>query len=70
VFGIISFAFPAKEEKQRSNKNYLLIVLIGLVGGFFIYLKTKQLGWLAYVIGIVSCVLIIMMSSIMIEEEK
>lgn len=67
VFGLLSLFLQPKE--QEGKKNYFVIFLIGIIGGVYIAVKTKQLGWLSYVVGVVCAVLIIMLSIMLTEEE-
>ena len=68
VFGILSVIFPVKEEAKKIS--YWLTGLIALAAAVFIYAKTKQFGWLSYLIAVVSGILIFLISTVVFEEEK
>jgi len=72
--GIISvLTGKEKEEKEAKEeivfKDYLFIFGLGILGAFLIFYKTKELGWLSYVISAISGLLIILLSIIILREE-
>jgi len=72
--GIIS-VLTGKPEIQKAAKekiklkDYLFILGLGILGALLIFYKTKELGWIAYVISIISGLLIILLSIIILKEE-
>ena len=73
VFGVLSVLFPEKkvhEVKKATKKDYIFIYLLGILGVILIFIKTKQLGWLSYVISIVGGILIILLSHLVIDDDE
>jgi FtsH-binding integral membrane protein len=70
IFGILHSIFPTCKEKTGGRTNYFMVALLSLIGAVFIYSKIRQLGWLAWIIAIVSGILIAMLSAMFLEEEK
>lgn len=72
--GVIS-VLVGKERKEKELrekivlKDYLFIFGLGILGAFLIFYKTKELGWLSYVISLISGLLIILLSFIILKEE-
>jgi len=71
--GIFSVFWGEQQEKltkeKITKKDYLFILGLGLLGAYLIFYKTKELGWLSYVISIISGLLIILLSIIILNEE-
>ncbi|MFH1849098.1 MAG: hypothetical protein ABH879_02835 [archaeon] len=65
VFGGLSFALPA----EKKSGGAVSTALLGIAGGVFMFSKTRQLGFLSYVIGFVTAVLIVAFSVFMFDEE-
>jgi len=75
VTGIISVLSGKPEILKRAKekitfKDYLFIFGLGVLGAFLIFYKTKELGWLSYVISLISGLLIILLSIIILKEEE
>ena len=71
IFGILTIIFPAKTEKQKEKvkkRDYFLILFFGILGSLLIWYKTQDIGYLSYVISIISGVLIILLSILVLEE--
>jgi len=72
VLGVITvLTYKPKEEKKqklRRMDNYF-IYLLGIVGTFLVYFKIKDLGWISYLISILSGVLIITLNKLIVKEE-
>lgn len=62
------------EEKEAKEeivfKDYLFVFGLGILGAFLIFYKTKELGWLSYVISAISGLLIILLSIIILNEDE
>ncbi|MFW5704387.1 MAG: hypothetical protein ACOCXG_00965 [Nanoarchaeota archaeon] len=71
VLGVISILNEPKSKREDRilKKDYVLGVVLGIVGGVLIFVKTKELGWLSVIISIISVVLIILVSFLILEEE-
>ncbi|KCZ70618.1 hypothetical protein ANME2D_02639 [Candidatus Methanoperedens nitroreducens] len=74
VSGAISVITRKEEEKaekiELTKKDYLYIGTLGIAGTLIIWYKIKDIGNLAYLISIVSGVLIIMLSLLLFEEDE
>ena len=75
ITGIISVLTQKSEIQKRTKekitfKDYIFIFSLGILGGFLIFYKTKELGWLSYVISSISSLLIILLSVIILKEEE
>ena len=57
-----------KKQKLRRIDNYF-IYLLGIVGAFLVYFKIKDLGWISYLISIISGILIITLNKLIVKEE-
>ena len=73
VLGVITvLTYKPKEEKKqklRRMDNYF-IYLLGIAGAFLVYFKIKDLGWISYLISILSGVLIITLNKLIVKEEE
>ena len=73
ITGAIAVLTQKEEEKiisKPTRKDYLLIGILGLAGAGIIFYKTKEIGWLSYIISAVSGILIILLSCLVINEEE
>jgi hypothetical protein len=72
VFGIITAIF-SKEEKERKEDmktfDKILVWFLALIGMILIFIKTKDLGWLSYVISVISGVLIVLVGYLIYEDD-
>ena len=72
ITGAIAVLTQKEEEKiisKPTRKDYLLIGILGLAGAGIIFYKTKEIGWLSYIISAISGILIILLSCLVINEE-
>jgi NhaP-type Na+/H+ or K+/H+ antiporter len=74
LFGAISILFPPKHEKHSEKpanwKDFIFILLLGIIGGIIIFLKIKSLGWIGYVISILGGLIIILLSWLILTEKE
>jgi len=72
IFGVITVLLPQKKIKKQKpkRKDYYFIFILGIIGTILIYIKTKELGWLSYVISIIAGILIILLSILVLEDVK
>jgi len=73
ITGAIAVLTQKEEEKiisKPTRKDYLLIGILGLAGAGIIFYKTKEIGWLSYIISAISGILIILLSCLVINEEE
>ena len=70
VFGILTVLFPVKHEEKKEMKLWdkILAIALGLIGAILIFVKTQYLGWLSYVISIISGILIVMIGFLIYED--
>lgn len=66
LFGILVVVMPSQED---TKPNYWIVGLLGIFGGVYIFLKVRELGWLAYVIGSATGLLVATLSVVVYEEE-
>ena len=71
-FGIITVLFPVKHEEKKEMKLWdkILAIVLGIIGVVLIFIKTQDLGWLSYVISIISGILIAMVGFLIYEEDE
>ena len=55
---------------KTSRKDYLFIIFGALSGGIIIWLKTKEMGLVSYVIGLITVIIVIILSIILLKEDK
>ncbi|MFU8768028.1 MAG: hypothetical protein ACNA7I_10280, partial [Candidatus Methanoperedens sp.] len=55
---------------ELTRKDYLYIGALGIAGTLIVWYKIQDIGNLAYLISIVSGVLIIMLSLLLFEEDE
>jgi hypothetical protein len=63
---------PEKLQKAKvlTVKDYTLMIFLGFCGGMIIWLKTKEMGYISYLLGLFSGILIILLSILLIAEDK
>ncbi len=57
------------EKINPTLKDYIFIIILGILGFFIIKYKTTELGWLSWLISIIAGVLIILLSFLVLEDE-
>ena len=76
VFTVISQKEESKEGEGKEAKNKIrardivFIVILSIIAGGLIYLKTKSLGGLGLAISIISGIIILLMSILLLTEEE
>jgi peptidoglycan/LPS O-acetylase OafA/YrhL len=73
VFGIISILLPSEPEKKHAKRTIyddVLVYIIGIIGGVIVFLKTREMGWLSYVIAVVTFLLVVLLGSIIYDESE
>jgi hypothetical protein len=74
VIGAMSIIFPPdkefRREKESNWKDYLLIIILGIVGGALIWIKLQSLGWISYVISVLGGLIILFLSWLIINEKE
>ncbi len=68
VLGILSILFPYEQE-EVARASPILIFILGILGAVVIFIKTRELGWLSYIIAVVVFVMIMLLSQIIYEED-
>lgn len=71
-FGILTVLFPVKHEEKKEMKLWdkILAVALGIIGAVLIFIKTQDLGWLSYVISLISGILIVMIGFLIYEDDE
>ena len=57
ITGAVAVLTQKEEQKvisEPTRKDYLLIGILGLAGAGIIFYKTKEIGWLSYIISAIS----------------
>jgi len=57
-------------ESKAKRADYMFGVLLGVVGAFLIWLKTKGLGSIGYIISAISGLLIILLSVVILSDDE
>jgi hypothetical protein len=72
VLGVLDIfsEHPQLNIKKANWKDYLFILLLGIAGFIIIKFKTSSLGALSWVISIIAGILIILLSILILEDEK
>jgi len=76
VFTVISQKEEIQEGEKKEAKNNIrardivFIVILSIIAGGLIYLKTKDLGKLGLAISIISGIIILLMSILLLTEEE
>ena len=73
ITGAVAVLTQKEEQKiisEPTRKDYLLIGILGIAGAGIIFYKTKEIGWLSYIISAISGILIILLSCLVINEEE
>lgn len=74
IFGALTILFPPKlaikKEKPITIKDYVFIIILGILGGIIIFLKINNLGWIGYVISILGGLIIILLSWLILTEKE
>lgn len=72
ILGVITVLTytPRKKQQKTTKYDYYLIYALGAIGTALIFIKIKELGWLAYLISIIAGILIILLSKLVLEENE
>lgn len=72
IAGILS-VFTKQEKRKKepiTRKDYVYIIILSITGFIIIFMKTRELGWLSYVISIIAGILIFLLSFLVLEEDE
>jgi hypothetical protein len=71
IAAVLSLSGKAEMEKAErlSARDILVIVLAGLGGAAIVWWKTREMGWLSYVISVVSGGLIVLLTMLVWRED-
>jgi len=56
-------------EKTISTGNIITLVCIGLIGAALIWYKTREIGWLSYLISLAGGILIVLLSILIWQKD-
>ncbi len=72
VFGIGSVFTKQEEKKQEpvTELDYIYISLLSIIGTIIIFIKTKELGYLSYLISIIAGILIFLLSYLVLNDDE
>jgi len=57
------------EEKSLDTANIISMVCIGLIGAALIWYKTREIGWLSYLISLAGGILIVLLSILIWQKD-
>ncbi len=60
----------AQKKQEIKTRDYLFIIALGIAGAVIIFFKTRELGWLSYVISLIAGILIILLSILVLQDDK
>ena len=60
---------PPKKKEVVKKRDYLFIIILGILGFAIIKYKTSGLGWLSWITSIIAGILIILLSLLVLEED-
>lgn len=72
IFGVLTVIFPyERKEKKEEMKTFdkVLVYVLAIIGIVLIFIKTKNLGWLSYVISIISGLLIVLVGYLVYSDD-
>ena len=58
-----------KEEKHPDTGNIIVLICIGVIGAALIWYKTREIGWLSYLISIVGGAMIVLLSMLIWQND-
>jgi len=72
ILGILSVFTKQEPVKKEltSSLDYVYIAFLSIIGTIIIFIKTKELGWLSYIISIIAGLLIFLLSYLVLEDEE
>jgi len=76
ALGVLAILFkPEKSPEyeqpgELTKKDYIFIAIAGIVGAFIVWYRLMDIGWVSYLIGAMSGILIITLSILMIKEPE
>ena len=73
ILGVITILTTEEKKIKKqpvTKKDYLLAVFMGILGTGIIYLKLKELGWIAYLISLLGGFLITFLSILFLKEDQ
>lgn len=72
--GVFTVLFKKEEPKKKVQKirkrDYIFIIILGVVATGLIYYKIKEIGWLSYIISSISGIIIILISILLLNENE
>lgn len=73
--GVFTVLFKKEEESKKEvqkirKRDYIFIIILGVVATGLIYYKIKEIGWLSYVISPISGIIIILISILLLNEQQ
>ena len=69
IFSVFTKQEPVKKEPVTSLDR-LYITFLSIIGTIIIFIKTKELGWLSYIISIIAGILIFLLSYLVLNEDE
>ncbi len=73
IFATLTIIYPEKKKKKEETFGYkekALIIILSIIGFILVYLKTKQLGWISYLISIITALIIFFVGYLIYEDDE
>ncbi|MGV8152630.1 MAG: hypothetical protein ACP5OG_06105 [Candidatus Nanoarchaeia archaeon] len=72
ISGILDVFSEHNETKNQkpTKKDYIFISVLGILGFIIIKYKTHDLGWLSWLISVIAGILIVLLSSLVLEDSE
>jgi len=72
IAGVLSVFTKQMSRKKEpvTKKDYIYITLLSIAGFIIIFIKTRELGWLSYIISIIAGILIFLLSYLVLTEDE
>ncbi len=68
VVGLIAYLFQDPAKKYKKSREYVSL-LLGIGCAFYIYTRIRDLGWIAYLLTVVSFVIIVLLAMFFLSSE-
>jgi len=74
ISGVITVSLKREEDEKEIKKikkrDYVFIIILGVVAAGVIYYRTKEIGILSYVISVISGIIIILLSILFLTKSE
>jgi len=71
IVGVLDVFAEHEIKKQKvRKKDYFFVIVLGVLGFIIIKYKTAELGWISWMISTIAGILIILLSTLVLEEDE